>query len=215
MSKNNILSNMIIESQYWGSIDYFRLLLKCETVYIEHYEHFVKASYRNRCQIATPDGIQILTVPIESGRGVRKILKDVKIHYSTDWQKHHWQSLCSAYRRSPYFEYYEDDLQPLFTNKFKFLLDLNNAAFEKINTFLDLEINLKATDTFEKTYEEMDDKRSCILPSKSRNKNPYLDDPVTYHQVFESKCPFLPNMSILDLLFAEGPNAKMKIIPQP
>ena len=213
MSKNNILSNMIIESQYWGSIDYFRLLLKYETIYIEHYEHFVKASYRNRCQIATPDGIQILTVPIESGRGVRKILKDVKIHYSTDWQKHHWQSLCSAYRRSPYFEYYEDDLHPLFTTKFKFLLDLNQAAFEKVNTFLDLEINLKATDTFEKSYEDMDDKRSCIFPSKSKNQNPFIDDPVKYHQVFESKCPFLPNMSILDLLFAEGPNAKIKMLP--
>ncbi len=203
--------NLVIESQYWGSIDYFRILNNYDKIYIEKFEHFVKASYRNRCQIATSDGMLILTIPIESGRGVRKTFKDVRMHSETNWQKKHWQTICTAYRRSPYFEYYEDDLQPLYEKKFDFLLDFNLAALEKINKFLELELDYDTTGSFEKVYEDWEDMRSHIFPSKAKNKNPFKDDPVKYHQVFESKCEFLPNMCILDLLFAEGPNAREKL----
>ena len=204
------IQSILIETQYWGSIDYFRLMAKHPAIVIEQYEHFVKASFRNRCHIATPNGLLVLSVPIKSGRNIRKITKDVEIFYEMPWQKLHWQSLCSAYRRSPYFEYYEDELQPFYEKKYKFLLDYNMAQLEWLNDTLELEfahsLNTSYIDTDKIDSETIKDGRSVILPSEKKTRNPFKDEPVKYHQVFENKTGFLHNMSILDLLFCEGPN---------
>ncbi len=198
----------IIESQYWGSIDYFRLLKRYEKVGIEQHEHFVKATYRNRCHIATPDGMLALSIPIIGGRNVRKSVKEIELFNRLEWQKKHWQSLCSAYRRSPFFEYFEDELEVFYQKEYQYLYDFNQALFSWLLEQLNLEINWYPTAQYQKELaEDCDDLRTVLHPKASKNQNPLEDSPIKYHQVFEDRCGFMPNLSILDLLFAEGPNA--------
>lgn len=204
MSKNKLL----VESQYWGCVDFYRYSKDFNEIVFEKHEHFVKASYRNRCEIATPDGVLKLSVPIKNGRNKKQIVSDTEIFYVENWQKQHWDSLCSAYRSSPYFEYYEDDLQPLYEKKFKYLLDLNEATFNWAKERLDFSMKHSYSEKFSKVpTEDYTDFRSFILPKAEKSKNPFKNNPVKYIQVFGERTGFFPNLCILDLLFAEGPNA--------
>ncbi len=208
-SHNKVKKNLLIESQYLGPIAYWKSLVQYDTIFIEQCEHFVKATYRNRCYIATPNGKLGLSIPILHGRNVRRVMKEVLIANDHNWQKIHWDSLCSAYRRSPYFEYYEDDLHPFYHTEYTHLLDFHQALFDWVVEQLELEINLERTTLFEKTpNEETQDMRSHIHPNPEKEQLPADLNIPTYHQVFEDRIGFLSNLSIVDLLFAEGPNAR-------
>ncbi len=203
---------LLIESQYAGSIHYYARLLHHRKVLIEQYEHFQKATYRNRCYIAMPNGKLRLSIPLEKGRQQRRNMRDMKISYDWDWQKLHWNSLTSAYRSSPYFEFYEDDLSPFFLEKkTTYLMDFNEALRHFIIDAINVgrEIKLERTSRFEKQYLPLKvlDFRSAILPSKSKSRKDAAFEVPIYHQVFENKINFLPNLSIFDLLFAEGPKS--------
>ncbi|MFK7903966.1 MAG: WbqC family protein [Chitinophagales bacterium] len=202
---------LLIETQYAGNLHYYARMLHHGKVQIEQYEHFQKASYRNRCYIAMPDGPLRLSVPVVKGRAKRRIVKEMKISYDWEWQRHHWNSFMSAYRSSPYFEYFEDDLRPLYEKKMDYLIDFNLQLDDFVITAINAQddIQIERTPKFQKTpnSETTFDFRSAILPSTSRSKPDSLFTHPVYHQVFESKTGFVPNMSILDLLFAEGPKS--------
>lgn len=207
-SHTNVKKNLLIESQYLAPIVYWQTLQQYDQVFIEQYEHFVKATYRNRCYIATPNGLLLLSVPILHGRSARNVIKDTMISYDHKWQKNHWDSISTAYRRSPYFEYYEDDFYPFYHTKEKYLLDFYEKLFNWIAEQLQLEFNIQRTTSFEKTpNEDTEDLRSAIHPNPKKDRLTKSVQLPTYHQVFEEKTGFLPNLSIIDLLFAEGPNA--------
>ncbi|MGB1205511.1 MAG: WbqC family protein [Chitinophagales bacterium] len=204
-------STLLIETQYVGNIQYYARLLFHGNVMIEQYEYFLKSTYRNRCYIAMPDGKLRLSVPLIDGKQQRKCLKDVQISYAERWQKLHWNSICTAYRSSPFFEYYEDDLAPIYEKKEKYLLDFNDKVRNKILDLLQIEdrIVFGKTKKFEKCYTEAAvlDFRSAILPQKNKSRlDEHFKVPV-YHQVFGDRTGFLPNLSVLDLLFSEGNNA--------
>lgn len=203
------MSNIIlIESTYAGPIPYFQLLIGAEKTIIEQNENFVKATYRNRCKIASPDGILNLSVPIRHGRGTRRRMKEIEIFNDIDWQKQHWQTLCSAYRRSPYFEYYEDELEVFYQDKYDLLLDFNQSLFTWICEKLDFQPNLELSQSYVKEVDEsITDIRPMLYPNPQKNKKPEQIKSPIYHQVFEDRIGFMPDLSILDLLFAEGPNA--------
>ncbi|HIA36387.1 MAG TPA: hypothetical protein EYN89_06515 [Flavobacteriales bacterium] len=195
---------VLLPHTYLGPIQYYVLLAKNESVRIENHEHFIKQTYRNRSVIYGANGRLNLIVPTVH-EGERRAMKTVKISYHEGWQKLHWKSLESSYRSSPFFEYYEDDLAPLINKKHTYLIDLNMALLNFLLQELDIGVKLSFTDSYCENMEGLSDQRSVFAPSLDTDKELNLE---RYQQVFESRHKFIPNLSILDLLFNLGPAAK-------
>lgn len=167
-------------------------------------DNFQKQTYRNRCYIATDRGRLMMNIPIKhvGGETGRQPYKDVRIDSAYPWQRQHWRSLQTAYRAAPFFEYYEEDLRPLFDRSFTYLLDLNLATIECICGLLGCAFAEERTTEFHLEPSPLADCRSLII-AKGKPQGYF---PV-YTQVFQEKHGFLPNLSTLDLLFNEGPAA--------
>ncbi len=146
-----------------------------------------------------------LVVPVVKGRGRKVLIKDLEISYDTDWQRNHWRTMFSAYSSSPFFEYYKDDIQPFFDSKHKFLFDFNHKIHETICELIEIENNALMTIDFEKVPDGTINLREVISP-KISSKIDLEFQPKEYTQVFSEKLGFVANLSILDLLFNEGPN---------
>lgn len=172
---------------------------------IERFEHFPKQTYRNRAKIASPNGSLDLYVPVVKGSKVHTVYKDVKISYDFKWQRLHWLSLQTSYRNSAYFEYYEDELSRFYTQKFEFLFDYNLEIFEWILQKLKKPAELSFTEEYLKNIGAELDYRDRLS-----FKNPSLVHPAKpYFQVFEDRTGFIENLSVVDLLFSQGPQAKL------
>ena len=196
---------VLFGTAYFAPIQYYSKLLNADKVYIEQFENFIKQTYRNRCVVLGGNGVIQLIVPVVKGRGPKILIKDLKISYDTDWQRNHWRTIFSAYSSSPFFEYYKDDIHPFFETKHKYLLDFNLKIHETICELLEIGNNTELTADFEKVPEETINLRESISP-KIKNQNELHFQQVEYTQVFSDKLGFVPNLSILDLLFNEGPN---------
>jgi len=198
MSDKNVFS-----SHYLAPIEYYFHLINCGNVTIDTYENYVKQTYRNRCCILSPNGIQNLTIPLVKAKK-RNLTKNMVIAYDDNWRKIHWKSLESAYRSSPYFEYYEDDFYPFYHEKeYKYLVDFNDDLQKKIIELLSLETNITKSDSYIENVAPENDFRNSISPKNTSSLNF-----ISYIQVFGGeRNGFNPNLSILDLLFNEGPNA--------
>lgn len=181
-------------------------MLIYNNIYIEQYENFIKQTWRNRYSILGGNGVIDLIVPVVKGRGPKILIKDLEISYDTDWQRNHWRTLFSAYNTSPYFEYYADDLLPYFEKKYRFLFDYNLKIHEIISGLIDLENSTILTADFEKVPAGTINYRERISPKEKTSPDTQFK-PATYTQVFSDKLGFTPNLSILDLLFNEGPNS--------
>jgi len=191
---------------YFPPVYYFSELFNTEEVIIEQHEHYSKQSYRNRCEILSPGGKQTLSIPIVKKSGEKQLITDVKIDYKNNWQTLHFKSLQTAYLSSPFYEFYIDAFRPFFEKKYPFLFDLNIKIIETLLYELQIEKELNFTENFQKDY-PYKDLRTEIHPKKDYTKiNPdYKAKP--YTQVFSNTFAFVPNLSILDLLFNEGPGA--------
>jgi len=194
--------NILLHSTYFPSISHWVALLKADNVVFEVNDSYQKQTYRNRANIYSSNGLLSLTVPVIYSQKNRQLYRDIKIFNESKWQSLHWKSLLSAYRTSPFFEYYEDDLAPLFHSKQDFLMDFNFKCFEVLMDCLQLNISYSKTITFEKERLNTNDYRFLV---NARKEKEY--DFTNYTQVFSNKHGFLSNLSILDLLFNEGPNA--------
>ncbi len=200
-----MIKKVLLSTAYLAPIQYYTKFLKYDEVYIEMKENFIKQSYRNRCKIYGANGELSISIPIKKTSTKIKI-KDVQIDYDTKWQKLHWKSIESAYSSSPFFEFYEDDLKAFYERKYKFLIDLNAEIQKVILENLDLQIDFKYTEEFNQlANEKFIDLREIIHPKKKVIDPEFK--PVKYTQVFYDKYGFIPNLSIIDLLFNEGPNA--------
>ncbi len=187
---------------YLPPIEYFTQLRNYKPdILIEKEEFFPKQTYRNHANIYSPDGMLTITVPVVKGSKLRSLAKDVKISYDFKWQRLHWLSLQSCYRRSAYFEYYEDDLAHFYENKQTFLFDYNQELLHLLLKLVKMPLNISYTETYEKEYPNLTDLRS----SMSAKKEPSTEQK-PYFQVFEERKGFLRNLSIVDLLFSQGPN---------
>lgn len=194
-------STLLIESQYFPNLSYYKTLINLDILLIERYEHYQKLSFRNRCYIAGPNGRILLSVPLARGKNQRTVMKDVRISNEEKWQGQHWKTLVSAYRRSPWFEYHEESLGKLYEQPAEFLLDWNMACFEWANNVIGLSHPVAFTDTYNKEPGPgITDLRDTMSPSEII---PGDTSPV-YTQVFQERVGFIPNLSILDLIFCEG-----------
>ena len=205
------MTTALLQTTYFGPIQWYQKLYRYDHCMIEQYDSFQKQTYRNRCVIATANGVQALTVPVEHTNlspltsHLSPLVKDLRISDHNQWRRVHWNALQSAYSESPFFEYYADDLHPFFEQKYDYLLDFNEAIRQKVCELLDIHPDVSYTSDFRHQTSDITDYRDVI-----NAKHPQPDEgftPKEYWQVFQHKHGFLPNLSILDLLFNMGPES--------
>ncbi len=192
----------VIPVSYFSPVGVYAVILKSENVLFEKQENFVKQTFRSRCEIYGANGKQLLSVPVEK-RGNHIPITEVRISYKEDWQKIHWRSIVSAYRNSPYFEYYVDVFQPFFETKTELLCEFNMSLHQVVMKLLKTEIKYEFTETYISDY------GNNVLDL--RKEETILPDIPQYNQVFQERYGFIPHLSILDLLFNKGPDS-LKIL---
>lgn len=195
---------VLLSSAYFAPVQYYSKLNNYEDVLIERYDNYLKQTYRNRCLISTTNGVQALTVPIERYEGNKCNMKDIRISDHGNWRHLHWNALKSAYGESPYFEFYADDIFPFFDKRWDYLLDFNNAILNKVCELIDIHPSVKMTEKFE-DGSDADDFRDVIRPKHQIEDSTFAVK--EYYQVYKEKYGFIPNLSILDLLFNMGPES--------
>ena len=217
------MMNLIIDIQYFPSIILYKNLYKFSNIVFDQYETYQKMGFRNRCQLAGSEGVVDLSVPLVRGRGQKTLVRDVRISDRQPWAAQHWKTIVSCYSRSPWFDHYRDELEGLYRQRFDFLLDWDLACFNWSIRVLGLEIPVGLTEGWVRDYSplegaelEGEDWRGRLRP-RDREMGIAADGPgsgiggstgpVRYRQVFEERTGFIPNLSILDLLFCEGKRA--------
>lgn len=198
---------LLLSTAYCGPVSYFATLAAFARCDIEQHEHFIKQTYRNRTIILGANGPVSLIIPVEKGREQKIKIRDLRIAYDEDWQRNHWRTIFSAYNSSPFFEYYADDLEPFFRKKHTFLFDFNLLLTQTLVKALELPTQLLMTEGFEQVPPGTVNMREHFSPKAHRQAADSSFAPQPYTQVFGEKFGFVPDLSILDLLFNEGPSA--------
>lgn len=197
------MSTVHLSSAYLAPVQYYCKLFSFESVVIETTENYLKQTYRNRCLIATANGIQALSIPIEKPQTEKCLTKDIRISDHGQWRHLHWHALISGYGTSPFFEYYQDDFALFYEQKFDFLFDFNEQLMFTVCKLVDIQTNISYTTRYEETVKN--DFREQIRPKHLIADPAFVPKP--YYQVFQEKHGFLPNLSIIDLLFNMGPES--------
>lgn len=206
---DNQNTEVLLSIAYMAPIQYFTKIVGYQQIYIEYCESYMKQSFRNRTVILAANGPLQLSIPVADGPRAKGPIRDLKLSFDQPWQMMHWRGISSAYNSSPFFEYYADDLAPFFHEKkwkylFDFNIDIQNAILKAIN----LKVMIKPTEEY---YLQgivpgsIDDFRYTIHPKEQKQEPDLHFFPTPYTQVFNEKWGFVPNLSILDLLFSEGP----------
>ena len=183
---------MILPNAYLPPISWFACLMTDEPIFMEQYEHYQKQTIRNRCTIDSPNGPLSLSIPVDKSTfvGGKCLMKDVRISTHSNWSHQHWYALETSYYNSPFFEYLQDDFRPLYEKEWSFLMDFNEALIQKCCEILDLQPNISRTSSY------MGISQPLILNAQPNTFN--------YYQVFQQKHGFLPDLSIIDLIFNMG-----------
>lgn len=195
-----------IESQYFGSIQYIKQISTANGVVIDVHEPFKKMSYRNRTTIVSAQGPLLLSVPIKNGRNQKLPIQEVKISYDENWPNKHLKAIRSCYKRSPFFEYYEEGLNRLLKSEYPYLIDLNMGIIDWLGKVLKIQFNIsktaEATKFLDPNFNDVRDTSNNQIQSQNIINQ-------VYPQVFSDKMEFIPNASILDLLFCMGPSTNI------
>lgn len=205
------LKTALLELHYFPSVQFFSKFLCYPHILIEGEDHYVKRSYRNRCHLASPEGIHRLSVPLKKGKNRQMPYRKVAISYDQPWHIQHWRSIQSLYGKAPFFPDYAGEIKDVLLSEYPKLFDLNRQLLITLLKLLDISMDFDFTRQYETEPEkDLDDYRPVILP---RAAPPNFGDPsffpLPYPQLFIEHSGFLPNLSILDLLFCTGPEAKL------
>ena len=192
--------NILIHPTYFPSISHFAAIVQAEKVTFEMEDNFQKQTNRNRTYIYSPNGIQLLNIPVKHSKIAHQKTKDIQIENDFDWQKQHFKSLEAAYRSSPFFEYFEDDLLPIFEKKHSFIMDLNLEVFDLITRCLRMKIEYNSTTEYVHEIESNEITDFRYLANGKKDQSQFE----SYTQVFDDKFGFINNLSVLDLVFNEG-----------
>ena len=222
------MTTALLQTTYFGPVQWYQKLKRYDHCVIEQYDSYQKQTYRNRCVIATANGLQALTVPVDhSPLTIDHVqCKDLRISDHNQWRRVHWNALQSAYSESPFFEYYADDIRPFFEQKYEFLIDFNEAIRQKMCELIDIEASVSYSSGFMVHGSGFKVHGSGFMVHGSwfrvqgsgfkdfreviHAKHPQDDpdfQPRSYWQVFQHRYGFQPNLSILDLLFCMGPES--------
>ena len=210
------MSTALLQTTYFGPVQWYQKLYRYDCCCIEQHDSYQKQTYRNRCIIATANGLQALTVPVEHEKSNMKHetlkTKDLRISDHNQWRRVHWNALQSAYSESPFFDYYADDIRPFFEKKYEFLVDFNEEIRQTVCELIDIHPKV----VYSSLYESVALQSQFMVHSSKdfrdviNAKHPKPDDeftPTPYWQVFRHRYGFQPNLSILDLLFCMGPES--------
>ena len=204
----NQVEKILIELQYLPPIQYYSKMFQYPVLEIEQHENYLKGSYRNRCHIAGPNGLLRLSIPLEKGKNEQQDIRSVRIAYHDNWANQHWNSIKTAYSSAPYFDFYAEELLNIYHKKPTFLFDLNWEILQYLLKHIPGEASIQLSKTYQKEVStDTFDARNGIFPKKHRQKEDLTFEAKYYPQVFEEKNGFLPNLSILDLLFCYGPQS--------
>ena len=199
--------NVILSTAYFPPIQYLTKFLIYSKIEIEKFENYTKQSFRNRCIIMGANGALTLSIPVKKDFHPHIPIAELKIDYQTNWQKIHWKAIEAAYRRSPFFEFYKDDFYPFFHGNYEFLLPFNSQILDIVLLRLGIEKIVKFSEKYEPIPDGYFDFRDTIHPKPAKSMEDDQFSPAKYNQVFLNKFDFVPNLTILDLLFNEGPNS--------
>ena len=194
----------ILPVAYMPSVEYVARLLREESV-VDLGEHYIKRSQRNRAQILSANGVMSLTVNVENANRPRQRITDVRIDYSKRWQHQHWVSIMSAYKSSPYFDHYAHLLEPYYKREWRYLVDYNMEYLSTLLRLLGVEDKVNISEKYVAAREDDVD-----LRPKHNEGSTFVAEP--YFQVFSDRMPFVANLSILDLLLCEGPQAVSAVL---
>lgn len=192
---------ILLSTAYFPTAEYFSLIKNADTIFIEQEENYIKQTYRNRCKILTSNGILSLSVPVMKGPGLKAQVKDIEIDYSKRWQQIHLRAMTSAYNRSPYFQFYSEHIEKILLKNHRFLIDLNDELLVRCIEFLNINKCILHTSIFQPDIGYPEDFRYRISPKTGSGfaTRPYI-------QVFGNN-KFVPDLSILDLVFNMGPES--------
>ena len=196
----------LFTTAYFPSISYMARFLKEDAPVVEIWETYHKQTYRNRCRVMTANGVESLSVPVVKVNGNHTMTKDMVISPVEPWQHIHSRCLESAYKAAPYFDHYFDLIKPIFETRFERLIDLNDTALQAVWKML--KANKEIVHTTDYVHEVENDFRESFSPKAISNPDSFPQ----YYQVFSAKFPFAPNLSILDLVFNEGPEAMTFVV---
>lgn len=197
-------TTLLLSTAYLPPVEYFAYLLKFDEAYIEQFETYPKQTFRNRCQLYTECGKLSLSIPVNKVNGNNTKTKNIQIFYEEKWQQNHWRTIESAYVASPYFLYYKDDLVGFYKVETRDLLAFNMELTQKLSHLIGIETEIKLTTDFELHPKDSLDLRFAISPKSTPTTSHFPE----YIQVFGDRYGFIPNLSIIDLLFNLGPETK-------
>ncbi len=199
---------VLLELFYWPPASWLTLAKSAEVLWLEACEHYQKGSYRNRCYIAGPNGVQRLSVPLQKGKNRQMPIRDVRVAYDTPWQRAYWRTIQTAYGNAPFFEYYADEVAPFFEKHWTFLFDLNYEVVLFLWKALKVRAEIQLTERFTPPSSKEETLRSVL---DARGQIAWRQPPIVslrrYPQVFEERFGFQPDLSALDVLFCWGPYA--------
>ncbi len=194
---------VLLSLQYLPPISWFVALAQASEVQLEQHEHYVKGSYRNRCVIGAVNGAERLSITLRKGKNQQQAIREVRIAYDEPWQIRHWRAICTAYGNSPFFEHYAELFEPFYKEKkYELLWDWNYDILLLCMKILRLKTPVLLTEKYVVNPINAVDLRNAFHPKSIGRVTDY--EPVKYPQVFEDRLGFLPDLSILDLIFCAG-----------